>query len=76
MDRELTKEQTLAIRALKKAVKRANESGLVICMQDGSVVIHYADQFSADRFDHGCYGLEDESGETVDAIDSFSGIEH
>lgn len=77
MERELTKEQKLAIKALKKAVKRVNDADLVILMHDGSVTIHYkADHEEYGPFDHGCYGMSCEDGSPVEAIDVFQGIEH
>jgi hypothetical protein len=71
-----TKEQVLAIRALKKAVKRVNSCGLSIVMHDGEVAIHYAEDYESHDFDCGAFGMRDESGEQIDAIDTFSGIHH
>jgi hypothetical protein len=74
--RKTTREQVLAIRALKRAVKMVNDSGLSIVMHDGLVTIHFADHYEKYAFDCGAYGMNDEKGEQIQPIASFSGINH
>ena len=77
-ERELTNEQRLAIGALKRSIKRTLSAGLIIVMQDGSVTIHFKDDYEADgaEMDCGVYGLKDVDGRYIDPIASFGGVEH
>lgn len=73
---DITKEQRLAIAALKKAVKRVNNAGLKIIMHDGSVTIHFKSDYEKYEFDCGFNGMINEDGEQIQEIESFEGIEH